>query len=78
MANIEKDVPMPVTVSTNGGRSRFPWKDMEVGDSFVVSGEGRGGQPRKGPPGAPKALRDEGRVFVTAPEGDGYRVWRKA
>ena len=34
MIAIEKGVPIPV-----GRRSKYPWRDMEVGDSFFVRGK---------------------------------------
>lgn len=77
---IEKNVPIPESVGVGAGVGRgpkYPWEDMEVGDSFVTT--------TKNSPGTPKELRDEGRRFKAARievdgEDDekipGWRVWR--
>ncbi len=33
---IDKDIPLP---QGNGGKSMFPWRTMEVGDSFFAPGK---------------------------------------
>jgi hypothetical protein len=39
--SIEKGVPIPDGRYTNGGREKYPFRRMEIGDSFFVSDEGR-------------------------------------
>ena len=33
---IEKNVPMPLTVGQNFGETKYPFAEMEVGDSFAL------------------------------------------
>lgn len=63
---IEKNVPMP----EKGTYSKYPWKTMEVGDSFfvIVSESARSAM-------SSNAKRFGIRV-MTRKEGDGVRVWR--
>lgn len=37
---IEKNVP--VSLHLGGGSTKYPFQDMDVGDSFVVQDDGRG------------------------------------
>ena len=37
MVKIEKGIPFPATGPLLGGNLKWPWPDMEVGDSFYVS-----------------------------------------
>lgn len=71
IGGIEKGVQRP---PVNGvARSRYPLRDMEVGDSFLVSGE-------------VKLTRVSGRVYYAAKKlnikvsihvvEDGIRIWR--
>ena len=69
---IEEGIPMPEGTSRGGG-SKYPWKDMEVGQSFFVTGT-------KSAPGTPKHISDEGLKFRGRPDTkdgvEGFRVWR--
>jgi hypothetical protein len=69
---IEKNVAVPASVRT-GGKSKYPWNEMDVGDSFFV-------------PGAKvetfytltatQNKKDAGRRFIARKVDDGVRVWR--
>ena len=39
MFEIEKDVSMPKMPGGKGGPRKYPWVEMEIGDSFFVSGK---------------------------------------
>jgi hypothetical protein len=38
MFTIEKNVAIPAASRTGGGKSKYPWAQMEIGDSFFVPG----------------------------------------
>lgn len=65
---IERDVPMP-DKRRHGRKSKYPWGDMEVGDSFLVIG-----RDKKLP--VPKHLKP--RKFEQRFIEGGVRVWRTA
>lgn len=67
MSEIEKGIPMP---SGRPMQSRYPWREMEVGDSFVATVKG------KGRPAPPKELVAQGWKFAMRMTEDGLRVWR--
>lgn len=62
---IEKGVPIP------NGRSRYPFKDMEVGDSVYI--EGKASSKISGSFGILRPKR-----FIARNEKTGVRVWRVA
>lgn len=64
---IEKDIPAP-----KGRNSKYPFYDMEVGDSFVAPGTSRNNLSAA----ASAAGRKLRRKFVTADTENGPRVWR--
>lgn len=68
---IEKRVPLP-SPRKHGGESKYPFRDMEVGDSFIVKGSD-GNSIRST---ASNAGRRLGRKFTVANEEDGHRIWR--
>lgn len=35
---IEKGIPIPLYAGQRGTAAKYPWKDMNVGDSFFVEG----------------------------------------
>ena len=70
MFDIEKEVPIP---AGSGGLGKYPWRKMEVGDSFLVP---RSQMSREGyRPVPPTSL---GIKVSIRKEGDGVRVWRIA
>ena len=69
---IDKGVPMPERSSQSD--RLYPWKQMEVGDSFVM-------QPHKSPNHAGNMMRYQqrktGRGYRSRTQDDGtIRVWR--
>lgn len=71
MFKIEKNVPMPNGLRTRG--SRYPFPQMEVGDSFFAQGS-RGTIASA----AHTYGKKHGFRFSSRTEGDGVRVWRVA
>ena len=71
---IEKNIPFPMSVS-----SRYPFRDMEIGDSFFVATNSendckkiyRAIQAAKD-----KAQKTLNREFRTRKTESGYRTWR--
>lgn len=63
---IDKGVPLPPPPSL------YPWRELEVGDSFFS----RTMSPKSAKVIASKHSRMLGRRFVAHPEGDGVRIWR--
>lgn len=65
---IEKGIPIP----PKPNYTKYPWRDMDVGDSFYVAGKTihtiRGSMVN--------ANKRINREFVARQEGDGVRVWR--
>lgn len=67
---IEKGVPVPV--NTGKGKGKYPWGEMEVGDSILMAP----GVPANGVyQGWAKRNKPEWR-FTSRKEGNAYRVWR--
>jgi hypothetical protein len=65
---VEKSVPLPE------GKKRYPYKEMEIGDSFFV-GEGKLQVVCNANYRASKRL---GMQFIARKEVEGVRVWRTA
>lgn len=68
---IEKGIPVP---TTRQGNYKYPWDEMEVGDSFFIKGKVRAQI-------APSIKRIEvtrGVKFTAHQVEDGLRVWRIA
>ena len=67
MIPVDKGVPIP-----DGNRKKYPWTDMEVGDSFLIPGA------RHGAAGSMIASRKKhvGHQYVCRMEDAGLRVWR--
>jgi hypothetical protein len=70
---IEKDIPLPPRKSSSGRTAKYPWRWMEVGDSFLVPGLERASQfsGRAG-----KTARTLGIKIATRKVDGGVRVWR--
>lgn len=64
---IEKGVPVPP------GRDKYPWADMDVGDSFFVATDKVENFKRN-----VYAKNRNGKMFTARAEGNGVRVWRTA
>lgn len=67
---IDRDIPVPTTHPT----TRYPWREMEVGDSFFVPGKTQ----REMAGSATGAGGRLGRRFIVRTERNGARVWRQA
>lgn len=74
---IEIDKDVPIAKSKRGGprRIKYPWYDMEAGDSFFVS---KDNMPKRGRANlSSMAHKNLGKGnYRTAIEGDGVRVWK--
>ena len=68
MVKIEKGVEMP-----QNARSRYPWNQMLVGDSFVINTQSRSSV---GARNQTEKRIGTGRKFSSRMEGDHVRVWR--
>ncbi len=75
---IEKGIPMPA--SRRDGHSKYPLKDMEVGDSFFVANSPDGRSPAKTIRWTVGAFRKKntGTKFSVRVVEGGIRVWRTA
>lgn len=65
---LDKDVPLPEA------RKRYPYKEMEVGDSFFVEGGGIQNICNQNY----RTGKKLGRSFIARKEEGGVRVWRTA
>ena len=80
---IEKGIPIPPKAERGGNSAGrlgiYPWKEMEVGDSFFIPAKDRGDakiiQLRVGS-AAKNQWQNHGRVIVTRSLPGGIRVWR--
>lgn len=79
---VEKGVPIPPIrrgpVAEAGSRRRYPWDEMEIGDSFAV--RPKKGQTHRELAGALAALFSQRRrqykeLYTMRREGVGFRVW---
>ena len=65
---LDKDVPLPEA------RKRYPYKEMEIGDSFFVEGGGIQNICNQNY----RTGKKLGRSFIARKEEGGVRVWRTA
>ena len=63
---LDKDVPLPEA------RKRYPYKEMEVGDSFFVEGGGIQNICNQNY----RTGKKLGKSFIARKEDNGVRVWR--
>lgn len=79
---IEKDVPMPDKVAGKGARSKYPFAQMKIGDSFLVPcTNGRINNVQVAVVGAAANYRKKAKVtakFSSSRQPDGVRIWRVA
>jgi hypothetical protein len=68
---IEKGVEIPE--ATRGRRCKYPFRQMEVGDSFLIEDEE---QYKKVRSAASTWGKKNGVVFTTQVSEEGLRVWR--
>lgn len=74
MKKIEKGFPIPVIDESSRGRPyKYPWLDMEVGDSFLIEDS----TPAYVYSLIKNRERVDGRKYVRKAQGDSdVRVWR--
>ena len=74
---IRKGVPVPLAYDAHGGR-KYPWDELEVGDSFVVPLDGKTYSMRRSRLTASSRLAEIrlGRKFVFRAVPEGVGVWR--
>lgn len=72
---IEKGIPIPMGAGRKGPPIKYPWPDMEVGDSVFFDGEPKGADAKQGT-AARLWGNNHGRKFAARKEGNGVRVWR--
>jgi len=65
---IEKNVPIPPP-----GQTKYPWAEMEVGDSFLVPAD-KGNSAKTA--ASHFIRRNPGKKFLSRAEGDELRIWR--
>ena len=76
MYKVEKDVPIPENVS-RGSKSKYPWDEMEVGDSFFVAdADKRKKKSISATISQHRKLNKNFGRFVTRSIDGGLRVWR--
>lgn len=73
MFQIESNVPLPEP-KLGIRKAKYPFADMNVGDSFVVSGKLK----QTVASSASRYARLHGKRFAVRKVPDGYRVWRIA
>lgn len=69
--NIDTDIPIPA--GKCGGNHKWPWDQLEVGDSFLM--------PRKLSSASGQATahaKKTGRKYTCRTEAEGIRIWRVA
>ena len=71
---IDKDVPLSNDPRLGGSRKKWPWGEMEVGDSFLMKGASIGSASR----GAFDAKHRYKRQFACRTVEGGIRIWRIA
>lgn len=71
---IEKNVPVPATSYQSGAPIKYPFADMEIGDSFVVGAEKIDGHRVR--VAASHFGKRNARRFMVRQVDNGHRVWR--
>jgi hypothetical protein len=66
---IDRGIPMPAPARAR----QYPWKEMEVGDSFLMAGK-----PSQVANAVSRACRNYGKKFSYRKLREGVRVWRVA
>jgi hypothetical protein len=70
---IDKGIPIP-PASTGMANTKYPWDQMEIGDSFLIPGR----MKSNGGVSVPPRLARGGFKVSCRVEGAGVRVWRIA
>jgi hypothetical protein len=69
---IEDDHPIPAAGQGSGRKEKYPWSQMDVGQSFFVEN----GEVRKIAGAACHSGRRNGKKFVVRVVDGGVRAWR--
>jgi hypothetical protein len=69
---IENEHAIPAARQHNGRREKYPWSQLDVGQSFFV----KGGALRSMSSTASHAGRRNGKKFIARDAEGGIRVWR--
>ena len=69
---IENDHAIPAGRQHKGRREKYPWSEMDVGQSFFVKDV----EPRSMSSTASHAGRRNGKKFIARESEGGVRVWR--
>lgn len=69
--NVEKGIKVPPPRGGSGRHPKYPFYEMKIGESFVVTEERDRIASAASYAGKRKAMK-----FATRVEGDGVRVWR--
>lgn len=77
MFRIERGVPLIKSVR-RGKNCKYPWHDMEVGDSFVVPIDGSLKRPLSTMSSLCMGHSQNGKQFQARQMPEGIRVWRTA
>lgn len=77
---IEKDIPLDCVITKKAGRpAKYPFADMEVGDSILAEGDTCNTEKCKAYNAAKEYGRLHGIKFSGRAQGDGtVRIWRVA
>lgn len=68
---VSRDVPIPPPEGGRGAVPIYPWRDIDVGESFVHPGSRNAATAM-----IQYATKQTGRRFTSRKEGSGYRIWR--
>lgn len=73
MTTIDKSIPFPEIKRWNAGELKYPWRELTVGDSFLVSKEVKLSSMHAQ---CSRYGRQYGRKFRARKTEEGVRVWR--
>lgn len=68
---IDKNIPFPKGIEGRGKKSKYPWKELNVGESFVYGGDVINAQAA-----ATYYNNKTGNIFRARAHNGGVRVWR--
>ncbi len=74
MIAIDKDIPLPPKKGGPGRGRKYPWNEMEVGDSFLLMAKNMPSASA----GATTTGRRLGFKFTVRAENGAFRIWRIA
>lgn len=72
---VDKHIPLPNRIGGSGRPARYPWKNMNVGDSFVFPKEVKRSTAQSL---TYKTGKTNGRRFAIRTVAEGIRCWRLA